>query len=300
MKKIIFSILIIISVSNTYAYNNISIEYFSELNKVNVTNIDNIKLIEQYESCSIYLLKTKDGKVFWNVIAAIGTVFLPEISQEICMKTIGDPDICQAVYDVTSVLVTISGNGIRKGITKGLYWLANKKAKKSIASIGTKTYDIASTIKDVFEYYREINCINWENVNYNSKEQIDYAGATTYKNKHRVTCNYNKNTPSGVTKSFIQDLGDRYFYTAYNKTKNRVWASYTHFKSESAFGGINKTKIIDINQKYQNSSSAKIRAEYKVWDPLHSNNHYIIDYYLQKYSGNWKITQISVVSLYTF
>lgn len=294
MKNFTTLLLSIIFISNLFA-NPVTEANNEQFFSISDSKIVNVQLVEQYQSCSVYRVETEDGMVFWNVIASIAVQFLPDMAYEICMKTVGDPDICQAVYDVSSVVVMLSGGNIQKGITKGLYWIARKTYTKATATIGTQTYDLVGYIKDVFDYYRDINCINWESIN-STKENFDYSGAKPYYNSHKVNCHTNDNSPLGVTESFIKDLGKQYFYTAYNKTKNKAWNSYTHFKSKQAFGGINKTMIVDIKQSSNNGYNAIVWTDYYVWDPLHDNKHYKINYHLQKFSSDWKITKITVLS----
>ncbi len=149
-------------------------------NSFDYKNIFCVDVLEDSESCSIVVLYDEEGNYIINVIAAVATVFLPEVVGGICKRTIGDPDICNSVYDVTSALVSIKGRRIYKGVTKGLSrslnWVANKGSYKSKATIETTSYNIASGLKTVFETYRHQcsygNGIPWESINVNDNSSI--------------------------------------------------------------------------------------------------------------------------------
>lgn len=135
------------------------------------------EIVEYSSACTIFKVTTNNGSTFYNVVAAVGTVFLPEIVYGICKRSVGNPDVCNAVYDVTTALVELKGEKIYRGITGGLQWLASRGKVKSTAAIKTTAYSIASGIKTVFEAYSERcsegNGIPWQSIEIENPDQIE-------------------------------------------------------------------------------------------------------------------------------
>lgn len=114
-----------------------------------------VEVVEVSESCIILRCVDKEGAILYNVIAAVATTFLPEVVNGICKRTIGDPDVCNAVYDVTTTLVSLRGVKIYQGMTKSLKWIANRGLHNSKAEVSTVSYQIAQGVKTVFEEYKK-------------------------------------------------------------------------------------------------------------------------------------------------
>lgn len=130
---------------------------------------ENSEIIDFSKECTIVKTIEEDGTIIYSVIAAIGTALLPEAAKAICMRTVGDPVACQAVYDATSALVAINGLAFHKGSTKALAWIANRGRLKSTVTISSTSLHLARSLKTVFLAYRKMcksgNSIQWENVN---------------------------------------------------------------------------------------------------------------------------------------
>ena len=107
-------------------------------------------------------------------------MYLPETTRGLCNATIGDPDVCNAVYDVTSTLVDIRGVKIFKGVTRGLGWIANRGKSVSKATVEASTYQRAKKVKQVFQFYKDMQCMEWASI-YDQNNSIYYADTkTTY------------------------------------------------------------------------------------------------------------------------
>jgi hypothetical protein len=142
---------------------------------VSAEDISNYKIVSESNGVTIVEITTKEGKVIWNIIAAIATVFLPEIVEGICSITVGDPDACHVAYEVTSALVSISGVRIYRGIARGINYLASRGAYRSFASVEASTYNFASHVKEAFEVYKKYGCVKWDNIGYdNTNNYIQY------------------------------------------------------------------------------------------------------------------------------
>lgn len=100
-----------------------------------------------------------------------------------------------------------------------------------------------------------------------------------------------KNRPIEVVRTFLNDLGNKRFESAFKKTKNPKWSSYAHFASRKGFGGIKKIKIISVILLNEDGLKSLVLAEYIAFD-LENNNekHYKIKYHLDAIEGEWKIT----------
>ncbi len=140
------------------------------------------------ESDGIKIVKVHDGEHVWfRVIAAISTVYLPEMIQAICVKVTGDTKACEVVYAVTSALVALRGRQIYKsiskqGVTHNRKWIAKKGVNRSEAAIETLTYDSARAMKRVFGAYRELGCVKWNNVSETTSNTNLYDGYSSTPN----------------------------------------------------------------------------------------------------------------------
>lgn len=137
-----------------------------------------VEEITLYEGQGVSIIQiNEDGEVTWQVVATIGTVLLPETAKAICIRAIGDEDICNVVHKVTSTLVEIRGRRIVNGVYRGFKWIASKGKFKSSAVVSTTMFDVALRIKDVFEAYRELGCVEWEDVNAPEGSEGSYDSA---------------------------------------------------------------------------------------------------------------------------
>lgn len=136
------------------------------------------EVVDQSHNCAIVKITTKDGRILLNVLAAIGTQFIPEVVQAICTKAGGDPDNCEVVYQASSALVSLGGSGIFKGITKGVRWVAKRLgyAMKSSAAIEAKSYQAAELFKNVFDAYSDAGCMKWEQPKVIQPNSTDFSG----------------------------------------------------------------------------------------------------------------------------
>lgn len=187
--KTIISLLVLILFIGSFpaSANNLntpSLLFDSQNSSFNYEKITSITLVEKHSSCSIYQLQDENGNSILNVIASVGTLYLPDMVEGLCTRTGVDPAICNAVYDVTSMIVSLRGKSIYKGVSKGirkaLRWIGIRGYDNSSAIIETRTYDIASKVKDVFELYHEScaagNGIPWTSVNLSSDNSTNIDG----------------------------------------------------------------------------------------------------------------------------
>jgi len=169
MNRIFFIAMCITLFSNLSNAKNEIVQTF------NYEKVVNYEVVMQSDYSTIVKLTDENNVTIFNVIAAVATIHLPDAIYGICKKTIGDPEICNAVYEVSSTLVSLKGSKIHEGLTKGIRytfnWIANRGIKESRATVETNSYQIAKQLKKVFEAYRE-KCsgddgIPWKSVNYN-------------------------------------------------------------------------------------------------------------------------------------
>ncbi len=122
------------------------------------------KVIDSSSVVQVIEIKTNEGTIIYNVIAAIATNLLPEAVKGICSVTVGDPDACKIAYEATSMLVLMRGTKIYTGIVNSIKYIANRGIERSSATVETFTYKFASNVKSAFEIYKKYGCINWDNV----------------------------------------------------------------------------------------------------------------------------------------
>lgn len=150
---------------------------------LNLNPLDTYQIVSSDASCTVVKVYDSQKDVFFfQVIAAIFTALIPEIIDGICKNTIGDPDICNAVYNVTTALVAIRGFGgkaSRTGRVGAFGWEAQKAESRSVAVIkDIATETIAEGVKSVFKSYKN-ECelaIPWENVSMNSETNSALLG----------------------------------------------------------------------------------------------------------------------------
>ncbi|MCO6491951.1 MAG: hypothetical protein J5I98_26275 [Phaeodactylibacter sp.] len=63
------------------------------------------------------------------------------------------------------------------GAYRGFKWLVRKGKFKSSATVSTTVFDVALGIKDVFEAYRELGCVEWKDINVPEAPEGNYASA---------------------------------------------------------------------------------------------------------------------------
>jgi hypothetical protein len=138
---------------------------------VAASEIASYRVVAASEGVQLVEIRTKDGKFIWNVIAAIATVFLPEIVEGICTATIGDPDACNVAYQATAALVSLRGVRIYRGFAKSVRYVASRGTYRSTATVEAGTYRFASNVKEAFEVYKKYGCVRWSDVNTNTSQE---------------------------------------------------------------------------------------------------------------------------------
>lgn len=109
-----------------------------------------------------------------------------------------------------------------------------------------------------------------------------------------------KNNPTEVIREFIELIGNKQYYAAYEKTQNRQWSSFEKFSSKKYFGAINKTKIISTILLNQEGHKAEVIAEYYAFDfENNTEKEYSTKYILEAVNGEWKITNTEVINIKT-
>ncbi|MBE2216835.1 MAG: hypothetical protein IAE90_01435 [Ignavibacteria bacterium] len=103
--------------------------------------------------------------------------------------------------------------------------------------------------------------------------------------------------PAEVVRSFIIDLGNGDFNSAYQKQTNKAWGDYSFFSSSRSFGGITSTTIENVTTNYENSGEASVYVDYTAIDPANKNGRYKQDFYLKKTGGGWKIYKVKNINV---
>ncbi len=165
MQKIYFILLFSVAfccTSPVFAHISIPLTLGAEL-PVNYT------IVERSEACTIFLVE-ENGFSYYSIVSVIAAVFLPEAIYGFCIKTVDNPEVCDAVYDVSEALVgfNLINGGIRKGtkwalksMSSGMGWKAEVRNEVGIATIEASTYKVASLVKEVFNAYRKFG-FRWE------------------------------------------------------------------------------------------------------------------------------------------
>ena len=151
-KRIFFVALILFTVQNIFSKPVLS-----------TTSMERITLVNSSDGCAIYYIE-KDGEDWYDVIATIGTSFLPSTAQGICMMTIKNTAVCNVVFDVTATLVGLQGANIQAGVSDGLHWVANRGTSVSSAKVTKLNFETASAVKSVFVAYKENESVKWNSI----------------------------------------------------------------------------------------------------------------------------------------
>jgi len=131
-----------------------------------MSHIRSLTIVAALSFLSVHLLadNTEENPLIYRVAASILTQYLPEISEQVCLVTIRDEDICETLNEAVARLIDIKGVGIYKGTVKGINYVVNKGRKHSSMSIETSTYRKVSYIKKGLEFLAQSNCINWSSI----------------------------------------------------------------------------------------------------------------------------------------
>ena len=252
---------------------------------VETASILQYETVEQSPSCAIVKITTKDGKIIWNVIAAIGTQFIPEVVEAICTKAGGDPDNCEVVYQASSALVSLGGGSIFRGITKGVRWVAKRLgyAMKSTAAIEAKSYQAAELFKNVFDAYQDAGCMKYETPAVTEGSHPDFTGEFQVKNS------YNSSQSDVYLINWTID------YTTYTGVLKLDYSGSGKFRVVFQDPSCNCAKLVEQNMRLQfTSQGIAIRGS----NPIDVNtgrsaNYYSDNFYItMDYLGNIYVTVI--------
>lgn len=103
------------------------------------------------------------------------------------------------------------------------------------------------------------------------------------------------NTEIGTVEAFISNLGNQDYQAAYDKSKVKLWGSYSKFSSTKAFGGIVETRIDEIEQLPNENGKAVVYVEVFYADAINGDNSFKQKFFLQQFGVDWKIVKMKVV-----
>jgi hypothetical protein len=103
------------------------------------------------------------------------------------------------------------------------------------------------------------------------------------------------NDPKTVVKNFIENLGQKDFQSAFDKTQVEKWGSFENFSSKKAFGGINATSINVIKQEPDENNNAIVFVDAYYYDPTNGDNRFKEKFYLKQFGGEWKIVDLKII-----
>lgn len=133
---------------------------------------DYYEIIEHTESCTVVKVYDRKHNVFlWRIVALVLTELLPDMAGGVCKLVGGNPDVCNAVHGVTSLLIGMKGTvGRRVNRAGSLGYRAVAQRRRSRAVIeDIASEQIANQVKALFQEYenpRDCNKgIPWESIN---------------------------------------------------------------------------------------------------------------------------------------
>lgn len=148
---------------------------------------------------------------------------------------------------------------------------------------------IIATVIFIVVQNRDSNVVVSNNNINNSTPTTNTTTQNNSDNKQKIE---NSNAASDLVRSFLSDLGNRDFQSAYDKQKNKAWGSYNNFSSTKSFGGITSTEIKEVTLNYDNGNTASVYAYYYSYDPSNKDGWYKQDFELQKFGSEWKIVKV--------
>ncbi len=101
-------------------------------------------------------------------------------------------------------------------------------------------------------------------------------------------------TPETVVRMFIKYLGKQDYRSAFELQDNPAWGDYEKFSSEKAFGGIDSTNIIEIEEKGKKDGYEVVYVEAFYSDPINGSKTYEENFYLKETEEDWIIKKITV------
>ncbi|MFZ1323053.1 MAG: serine/threonine-protein kinase [Ignavibacteria bacterium] len=131
----------------------------------------------------------------------------------------------------------------------------------------------------------------------NSKTSSNSSTNSSTDNTTTYSSEYSSSAALETARSFISDLGNRNFSSAYGKQRNKGWGSFDVFSSTKSFGGITSTNINEASLNYENSDGASVYVDYNSYDPYNKDGRYKQNFILKKYTDGWKIVKVENISI---
>jgi hypothetical protein len=104
------------------------------------------------------------------------------------------------------------------------------------------------------------------------------------------------NSPVEIIRVFIKNLGEKKFDAAYEMTDGKIWGTYNQFIDPKAFGAMYQTTLHDIHPVADENGKKAVFVDATYFDKEGSNRFKEI-FYLDNFSGNWKIVKLKVTEV---
>jgi hypothetical protein len=175
----------------------------------------------------------KDNEVVHQVIAAVAIVYLPEALRAICRMVANEQEqkICDVIYSVTSVLVTLTGKRAYKGAMHGFAWSAAKGKTRGIAKIETSTYSHVALLKKILKAYHK-GCVIGKGIPWESISESEYNSDVKNYGVGNKSCYGVKKTLDNLYSCSLQNLmmegwkNDRIHNFTANSSKKMVKVNF--------------------------------------------------------------------------
>ncbi len=275
--KYLFIILIFVFISK----NNVFAKFCEKNNMIFKTKKQIIffeNILIKTDRFKIIKKSEKKETTWYETVATVTTDLLPETTYAICLISVRSIYVCNAILVASKVLVEMSNDEIKHGVTDGIKWVVEKGLHKSTIKIITDNYSIAKNSLDVFEKYKLKEIINWSNVFIQSKTNCICEDLIPY-------CIYEPD----LDKVNISGYGIQLFSDAdYNKTIEKIM-NYEKLN----FGKIYiRVKIINkirwytaVAFSYKNKKNVYKKIKYiknKYKNDKHLKGVFVIDYNSKK------------------
>ncbi len=163
--------------------------------------------IEEGEYMTVVTYLNEDGETIHQIIAAVAIAFLPETLKAVCQYTLEEDEqyFCDVVYNVTSVLVTLTGRRLYKGVTHGFHWSAAKGPTRGVTRIETSTYDHVRLFRRVLKAYHS-GCVLGKGIPWESINTSDYNSEAPHYGIGNETCHGLKKNLTTLYECSYQNL----------------------------------------------------------------------------------------------
>jgi hypothetical protein len=124
------------------------------------SDIVSYELVERGDACTIYKIETKDGRVFYQVVAMVALNALPQIAKYACLATIKNKMVCEWVKLAAQSIIDLFGSTVVEQVDK--FFSTKIEGNQGQSSIYAVDMDEAKEGKMAYEASKAQTNFPWQ------------------------------------------------------------------------------------------------------------------------------------------